>query len=62
MRTAIAKFSDLVSAPENIIFLIDRFLNQNIPLAEVTKDDEFVLNYASEGRVNDIIFANKIVL
>ena len=51
-----------MTVPENIIFLIDRFLNFNIPAAEVKKDNTFILEEASDGRANDILFANQKVL
>jgi hypothetical protein len=62
MRAAVAKFNESVTAPENIILLIDKYLNPNIPKAEVVKDNHFIEMEASDGRVNDILVANKSVL
>lgn len=42
LRTAMMKFEESVAVPENIIFLIDRFLSYNIPPAEAKKDNTFV--------------------
>ena len=62
LRTAMMKFEESVAVPENIIFLIDRFLSYNIPPAEAKKDNTFVEEEVSDGRVNDILVANQAIL
>ena len=56
------KFVESVGVPENIILLIDRFLFYNIPPAEAKKDNTFIQEEVSDGRVNDILVANQAKL